>query len=226
MLMSVIVANDGSGGSTSGSVDEATAASTPPPPPPPPKFHEGKGAAPQPLPPLVSPKPRKVNGGTGAAVSDAGPAAGRSDSSGGPRRNNSKQRRGRKPQQQQHSERKGGQAEGKECGTGAGDGQRGKNVTSPSSTSGQQPPQQHKEQEMRRLGKRGMWRDALEVLGSIPEPSQREYVAAIAACDFAGEPRQAFRVHALMVEQGLEATPVRGGAQAAGMGGRRLDVSR
>lgn len=87
-----------------------------------------------------------------------------------------------------------------------------------SSAASEQPPQQ-KEQEMSRLGKTGMWREVLEVLGSIPEPSQREYVAAIAACDFAGEPRQAFRVHALMVEQGLKPTPVRRSEGARGEGG-------
>lgn len=203
MLMSVIVAND-SGGSTSGSIDEATTASSPPP-----TFAEGKGTAPLSPPPLVSRTPRKVNGA--AAVSSAG-AAGRSDTlnpSGNVRRNSSKQRRERKPppsppkQQQQQSEGKEGEGEVKEWGEGAGG---GTNMTSPSAS---EQPQQNDEQDMRQLGKRGMWREALEVLGRVPEPSQREYVAAIAACDFAGEPRQALRVHALMVEQGLKPTPVR-----------------
>lgn len=205
MLMSVIVANDGgSGGSTSGSVDEATAASSSPPPP----FPEGKSTAPQPLPPLVPPTPRKVNGA--ATAVSAGAAAGRSpgtrNPSGSIHGNSGKQRRGRKTQQQQQSEGEGDESEGKKWGRGAGG---GANMTS--SSAAEQP--QQTEQEMRRLGKTGMWRQVLEVLGSIPEPSRREYVAAIAACDFAGEPRQALRVHALMVEQGLKPTPVRKEAQ-------------
>eukprot|EP00903_Cladosiphon_okamuranus_P008809 g8436.t1 len=215
MLMSVIASDSGGG-----SIDGATAASSPPPP-----FPEGKGTAPKPLPPLVSPIPRKINGGAAATVDD-GPPGSRSSGSRNPRgssfrRNNSKQRRGRKPeqqqqqrrrrqqQQQQHSEEKEGEEGGEELRAGAGG---GTNMTSPRScTSEQEPPpprqQKAQEQEMRRLGKKGMWREALELLGSIPEPSQREYVAAIAACDFAGEPRQALRVHALMVEHGLKPTP-------------------
>eukprot|EP00752_Nemacystus_decipiens_P016473 g14726.t1 len=212
MLMSVIVANDSSsGGSSSGSIDEATAASSSSSPPPP--FPEGKNTLPQPLPPLVPPTPRKVNGA--AAVNSPG-AAGRPSDSSNPRcsthGNNGKQRRGRKPRQRQQSGGKEGEGVGEGVGEGEAKGERwsqgaggATNMTCSSSTL--EEPRRKEEQEIRRLGKTGMWREALEVLGSIPEPSQREYVAAIAACDFAGEPRQAFRVHALMVEQGLKTTP-------------------
>lgn len=201
MLMSVIVANDSSGGSTSGSINEATAASSPSSPSP-----EGKKSAPQRLPPLVSPAPRKVNG---AAAEAAAAAAGRSDNltPDSIRRNNSKQGGGRKPQQQQESEGEKDEDGEKKWGGPAG----GTNMTSPSLNSEQQlnSERQQREHEMRRLGKKGMWREALAVLASIPEPSQRQFVAAIAACDFSGEPRQAFRMHALMVEQGLKPTAVR-----------------
>lgn len=67
------------------------------------------------------------------------------------------------------------------------------------------------EHEMRRLGKKRRWKDVLEVLRSIEAPSVGHYVAAIAACDLAGEPKQALRVHGLMIESGAEPSPVRYG---------------
>lgn len=64
------------------------------------------------------------------------------------------------------------------------------------------------EVEMRQLGKMRRWRDALEVLASIPSPSERHYLAAISACDWSGEPRQALRVHGMMVTAGIAPSPV------------------
>lgn len=64
------------------------------------------------------------------------------------------------------------------------------------------------EVEMRQLGKMRRWRGALEVLASIPSPSERHYLAAILACDWSGEPRQALRVHGMMVTAGIAPSPV------------------
>lgn len=75
------------------------------------------------------------------------------------------------------------------------------------------------EHEMRRLGKKRRWKDVLEVLRSIEIPSVGHYLAAIAACDLAGEPKQALRVHGLMVESGAKPSPVRNGSGGRGGGG-------
>ena len=65
------------------------------------------------------------------------------------------------------------------------------------------------EREILQLGKARRWREALAVLASIPAPNEKHYVAAISACDWSGEPRQALRLHGLMVAEGIPPSPVR-----------------
>ncbi len=204
MLMSVIVAND-----SSGSVDEATAAAaaaaassqTSP-------SLNGEAAGPQPRPPLASPAPRKVNGAASAVESSK--AAGRSDirssSSSSATGNSGRRRRRRRAKDLAQSKK---DEEEEELGQQQQQEEEEEGGTNMNSLSSASELEQQQRQRMRRLGKQGMWRQVLEMLASIPAPSQRQYVAAIAACDFAGEPRQALRVHTLMVEQGLKPCPVR-----------------
>ncbi|CAM9679718.1 unnamed protein product, partial [Ectocarpus sp. 8 AP-2014] len=208
VLMSSVAASD-SGSNSGGSMNTAAAAAAAAASSP---FPEGEDAAalPRPLPPLLPPAPStgQLNGGgvsTNSAAtlseaarsseannintSSASEAQGRRRARGPPQRREEKQNEEKDVSQEKQWGPFTSQLEQQQ--------------------QQQQEEQQAKAQEMRRLGKKGKWREAIEVLRSIPGPSRQkqEYVAAIAACDFAREPRQALRVHALMVQQGLEPTP-------------------
>lgn len=213
VLMSVIVAdgNSNSSGGGGGSIDEAAASASPPP------FPKGeKPVTPRPLPPSQPPiPPRTMNGGAVDSDTAAG-SAGRStyiNTGSGPQRRRPRPS-AKQLQQQQLLQSTGGDQET--------DRHEGDVRPIPELEQQQQQQQQQRSLEIRRLGKAGRWRDALELLSSLSAPGRTEYVAAIAACDYAGEPRQALRVHALMVELGVKPTPVRGSRIDSLMGTRRF----
>ncbi|CAM9449620.1 unnamed protein product, partial [Ectocarpus fasciculatus] len=200
VLMSSVAASDsGSSGSSGGSMNTAAASSP---------FPEGEDAAalPRPLPPLLPPAPStgQLNGGVTTNSAATLPGAARSsetnninNTSSGARKGQ-RRRRARGPPQRRE-EKQDEEKDGRE--------ESDWGSSTPQQLE-QQQQQQAKAQEMRRLGKKGKWEEALEVLRSIPAPRKKqEYVAAIAACDLAREPRQALRVYALMVQQGLKPTP-------------------
>lgn len=66
------------------------------------------------------------------------------------------------------------------------------------------------EEEMRKLGRRGQWRKAISLLEGLDAPSERQFGAAIEACEAAQEPRQALRVYEMMIDSGIAPHPVRG----------------
>ncbi|CAM9283116.1 unnamed protein product, partial [Scytosiphon promiscuus] len=208
VLMSVIVADGSSSGGGSGggggSIDEAAASSTSPP------FSTGdETPTPRLLPSSQPPIPRRtaVNGDvvdpTPAGASAASKSAGRSTyintGSSAPKR-----RRPRTPAEQQQQQQQ--QPAVQSSGENQEETQHESSTITPELELEQQE-QEQRQQEIRRLGKAGRWRDVLELLASIRAPSRAEYVAAIAACDYAGEPRQALRVHALMLERGIKPSP-------------------
>ncbi|CAB1110596.1 unnamed protein product [Ectocarpus sp. CCAP 1310/34] len=203
VLMSSVAASD-SGSNSGGSMNTAAAAASSP-------FPEGEDAAalPRPLPPLLPPAPStgQLNGGVSTTSAATLSEAARSSEANNINTSSASEAQGRRRARGPPQRREENQKEDKDV---CQENQWGVSTSQLEQQQQQQQQQQQaKAQEMRQLGKKGKWREALEVLRSIPGPSRQkqEYVAAIAACDFAREPRQALRVHGLMVQQGLEPTP-------------------
>ncbi|CAM9133805.1 unnamed protein product [Ectocarpus sp. 4 AP-2014] len=211
VLMSSVAASNG-GSNSGGSMNTAPAAASSP-------FPEGEDAAalPRPLPPLLPPAPStgQLNGGvstnSAAMLSEAARSSEASNINTSSASKAQGRRRARGPPQRREEKQNEEKDVCQENQWGVSTSQLEQQEQEQEQEQQQQQQQQQeaKAQEMRRLGKKGKWREALEVLRSIPGPSRQkqEYVAAIAACDFAREPRQALRVHGLMMQQGLTPSP-------------------
>ncbi|CAM9449134.1 unnamed protein product [Ectocarpus sp. 13 AM-2016] len=206
VFMSSVAASD-SGSNSGGSMNTAAAAAASSP------FPKGEDAAalPRPLPPLLPPAPStgQLNGGVSTSSAATLSEAARSSEANNINTSGASKAQGRRRARGPPQRREEKQNEEKDV---CQENQWGVSTSQQEQQQEQQQQEQQQQataQEMRRLGKKGKWREALEVLRSIPGPSrqEQEYVAAIAACDFAREPRQALRVHGLMMQQGLKPTP-------------------
>ncbi|CAN0426366.1 unnamed protein product, partial [Ectocarpus sp. 12 AP-2014] len=212
VLMSSVAASD-SGSNSGGSMNTAAAAAASSP------FPEGEDAAalPRPLPPLLPPAPStgQLNGGvstsSAATLSEEAPSseANNINTSSASKAQGRRRARGPPQRREEKQNEEMDVCQDNQWGVSTSQQEQQQQEQQEQEQQQEQQQQQAKAQEIIRLGKKGQWREALEVLRSIPGPSRQkqEYVAAIAACDFAREPRQALRVHGLMMQQGLKPTP-------------------